>query len=158
LRKLVAQTLQQIGNVLKTQLRIFTMKKSVLTIAIATGVFALAFSGQAIVKGKDLIGAQFNAVNEQGRKLNFQIKDVEIDPEGPNNRPTFVAPLIGGGVWLNGLKLNGWSLNGGHNGVRVNAVVLPGTSMQATKQQGMELQSLKVEGGQLVGVTPVAAQ
>jgi hypothetical protein len=47
LRELVAQTLQQIGNVLKTQLRIFTMKKSVLTIAIATGVFTLAFSGQA---------------------------------------------------------------------------------------------------------------
>ncbi|MEZ2237636.1 MAG: hypothetical protein ACBR20_09320 [Microcoleus sp.] len=30
--------------------------------------------------------------------------------------------------------------------------------MQATKQQGMELQSLKVEGGQLVGVTQVAAE
>jgi len=134
------------------------MKKSLLTIAIATGVFALAFSGQAIVKGKNLIGTQFNAVAEQGKKLNFQIKDVELDPEGPNNRPTFVAPLGGSGVWLNGLKLNGWSLNGGHNGVRLKAVVLPGTSMQATKQQGMELQSLKVEGGQLVGVTPVAAE
>jgi hypothetical protein len=158
LRKLVAQTLQQIGNVLKTQLRIFTMKKSVLTIAIATGVFALAFSGQAMVKGKDLIGTQFNAVAEQGKKLNFQIKDVEIDPEGPNHRPTFVAPLGGSGVWLNGIEPNGWSLNGGHNGVRLKAVVLPGTSMQATKLQGMELQSLKVEGGQLVGVTPVAAE
>jgi hypothetical protein len=30
--------------------------------------------------------------------------------------------------------------------------------MQATKLQGMELQSLKVEGGQLVGVTRVAAE
>ncbi|WP_371123014.1 hypothetical protein [Microcoleus sp.] len=142
---------------MKTQLRIFTMKKSVLTIAIATGVFALAFSGQAIFKGKDLIGAQFNAVNEQGRKLNFQVKEVEL-PKAPENRPTFVAPLGSGGVWLNGLKWNGWSLNGGHNGLRVNADVLPGTTMQAAKLQGMELQSLKVEGGQLVGVTPVAAQ
>jgi len=44
------------------------------------------------------------------------------------------------------------------NGVRLKAVVLPGTSMQATKRQGMELQSLKVEGGQLVGVTRVAAE
>jgi hypothetical protein len=158
LRKLVAQTLQQIGNVLKTQLRIFTMKKSVLTIAIATGVFALAFSGQAIVKAKDLKGAQFNAVAEQGRKLNFQIKDVELDPEGFEHAPTFVAPLGSGGVWLNGIQWNGWSLNGGHNGLRVNALVLPGTSMQATKLQGMELQSLKVEGGQLVGVTRVAAE
>lgn len=82
------------------------MKKSVLTIAIATGVFTLAFSGQA-----------------------------KAD-----------------------LKWNGWSLNGQLNGVRLKAVVLPGTSMQATKLQGMELQSLKVEGGQLVGVTPVAAE
>jgi len=30
--------------------------------------------------------------------------------------------------------------------------------MQATKLQGMELQILKVEGGQLVGVTRVAAE
>jgi len=30
--------------------------------------------------------------------------------------------------------------------------------MQATKLQGMELQSLKVEGGQLVGAGRVAAQ
>jgi hypothetical protein len=157
LRKLVAQTLQQIGNVLKTQLRIFTMKKSVLTIALATAALSLAFSGLAIVKGKDLISAQFNAVNEQGRKLNFQVKDAEL-PKAPENRPTFLAPLGGGGVWLNGLNYNGWSRNGGHNGVRVNALVLPATSMQATKLQGMELQSLKVEGGQLVGVTPVAAQ
>ena len=135
------------------------MKKSVLTIAFATGVFALAFSGQAIVKGKDLIGTQFNAVADQGRKLNFQIKDVELDPEGPNNRPTFVAPLGGSGVWLNGIQWKGWSLNAWQpNGVRLKADVLPGTSMQATKLQGMELQSLKVEGGQLVGVTRVAAQ
>jgi hypothetical protein len=159
LRKLVAQTLQQIGNVLKTQLRIFTMKKSVLTIAIATGVFALAFSGQALVKGKNLIGTQFSAVNEQGRKLNFQIKDVEQGLKDSEKSPTFVATLIGGGVWLNGLQWKGWSLNGWQpNGVRLKADVLPGTSMQATKLQGMELQSLKVEGGQLVGVTRVAAQ
>jgi hypothetical protein len=65
------------------------MKKSVLTIAIATGVFALAFSGQAIFKGKDLKSAQFNTVNEQGRKLNFNIKDAEL-PKAPENRPTFV--------------------------------------------------------------------
>ena len=36
-----------------------------------------------IVKGKDLKGAQFNAVDEQGRKLNFEIKDVELDPKDP---------------------------------------------------------------------------
>lgn len=133
------------------------MKKSVLTIALATGIFALAFSGQAIVKSKDLIGAQFNAFAEQGRKLNFQVKDVEL-PKAPENRPTFVAPLGSGGVWLNGLQWNGWSVNGQLNGLKVNALVLPGMSMQATKLQGMELQSLKVEGGQLVGVTQVAAQ
>ena len=33
------------------------------------------------LKGKDLKGAQFNAVDEQGRKLNFEIKDVELDPK-----------------------------------------------------------------------------
>ena len=134
------------------------MKKSVLTIAFATGVFALAFSGQALVKGKNLIGTQFSAVAEQGKKLNFQVKDVELGLKDSEKGPTFVAPLGGSGVWLNGLQWNGWSLNGQPNGVRVNAVVLPGTSMQATKLQGMELQSLKVEGGQLVGVTPVAAE
>ena len=57
------------------------MKKSLLTIALATAALSLAFSGQAIVKGKDLKGAQFNAVAEQGRKLNFQIKDVELYPK-----------------------------------------------------------------------------
>ena len=36
-----------------------------------------------ILKGKDLKGAQFNAVDEQGRKLNFEIKDVELDPKDP---------------------------------------------------------------------------
>ncbi|MBW4434899.1 MAG: hypothetical protein KME28_25095 [Pelatocladus maniniholoensis HA4357-MV3] len=35
------------------------------------------------LKGKDLKGAQFDAVDEQGRKLNFQIKDVELDPQDP---------------------------------------------------------------------------
>lgn len=134
------------------------MKKNVLTIAIATGVFALGFSGQAIFKGKDLKGAQFNAVNEQGGKLNFQIKDAELGIKDPEKGMTVVAPLGGSGVWLNGYQWNGWSLNGGHNGVRLKAVVLPGTSMQATKLQGMELQNLKVEGGQLVGVTQAAAE
>ena len=135
------------------------MKKSLLAIALATGVFTLAFSGQAIVKGKYLKGAQFNAVTEQGTKLNFQIKDVELGLKDSEKGPTFVAPLGGSGVWLNGLQWNGWSLNGIQgNGLRLKAVVLPGTSMQATKLQGMELQSLKVEGGQLVGVTRVAAE
>ena len=101
------------------------MKKSILTIAIATGVFTLAFSGQA--------KAAMDACRSCSKGFCC-------------------------GVWLNGLTWNGWSLNGGHNGVRLKAVVLPGTSMQATKLQGMELQSLKVEGGQLVGVTRVAAQ
>jgi hypothetical protein len=36
-----------------------------------------------VIKGKDLKGAQLNAVDEQGRKLNFQIKDVELDPKDP---------------------------------------------------------------------------
>ena len=135
------------------------MKKSLLTIAIATGVFTLGFSGQAIVKGKDLKAAQFNAVTEQGTKLNFQIKDVELGLKDPEKGMDVVAPLGSGGVWLNGWSLNGWQLNGWQlNGVRLKAVVLPGTSMQATKLQGMELQSLKVEGGQLVGVTRVAAE
>ncbi len=36
-----------------------------------------------ILKGKDLKGAQLNAVDEEGRKLNFEIKDVELDPKDP---------------------------------------------------------------------------
>jgi hypothetical protein len=36
-----------------------------------------------IIKGKDLKGAQLNAVDEQGKKLDFEIKDVEIDPKDP---------------------------------------------------------------------------
>ena len=36
-----------------------------------------------ILKGKDLKGAQITAFNEQGRKLKFQIKDVELDPKDP---------------------------------------------------------------------------
>lgn len=35
------------------------------------------------LKGKDLKNAQFDAVDEQGRKLNFQIRDVELDPQDP---------------------------------------------------------------------------
>ena len=135
------------------------MKKSLLAIALATAALSLGFSGQAIVKGKDLKAAQFNAVTEQGTKLNFQIKDVELGLKDPEKGMDVVAPLGGGGVWLNGLQWNGWSLNSiQRNGLRLNAVVLPDTSMQATKLQGMELQSLKVEGGQLVGVTGVAAE
>ncbi|MBD1806733.1 hypothetical protein H6F98_14895 [Microcoleus sp. FACHB-SPT15] len=107
------------------------MKKSLLAIAIIAALFPFAFSMEA------------NAAKNPKEA----IKDVII-----------LGPLGGGGVWLNGIQWNGWSLNGGHNGVRLKAVVLPGTSMQATKLQGMELQSLKVEGGQLVGVTPVAAE
>lgn len=36
-----------------------------------------------IIKGKDLKGAQFNAVDEPGKELHFQIKDVELDPKDP---------------------------------------------------------------------------
>jgi hypothetical protein len=130
------------------------MKKSLLAIAIATGVFTLGLSGQAIVKGKGLKGAQFNAVAEQGRKLNFQIKDVEPGLKDPEKGMDVVAPLGSGGVWLNGIQWNGWQLNGW----QLNGPVLRGTTMQATKLQGMEVQSLKVEGGQLVAVTRVAGE
>jgi hypothetical protein len=85
------------------------MKKSLLTIAIATAALSLAFSGSA------------NA--------------------GP-------------GIVLQGLEFNGWSLNGGHNGVGLKIKKLPKLPLAG----GMELQSLKVEGGQLVGVTRVAAE
>ena len=44
------------------------------------------------------------------------------------------------------------------NGIRFNGIRFKGTNMQATKLQGMELQNLKVEGGQLVAVTRVAAE
>ncbi|MBD2016346.1 hypothetical protein H6F96_20520 [Microcoleus sp. FACHB-53] len=74
------------------------MKKSLLAIAFTTGVFTLAFSGQA--------------------------------------------------------NADGWHLNG----IRFNGMKFQGTTMQATKLQGMELQNLKVEGGQLVAVTRVAAE
>lgn len=36
-----------------------------------------------ILKGKDLKGVQLTGVDEQGRKLNFQIRDVELDPQDP---------------------------------------------------------------------------
>ncbi len=53
---------------------------------------------------------------------------------------------------------DGWHLNGIRlNGIKVQGIRLNGTNMQATKRQGMELQNLKVEGGQLVAVTQVAA-
>lgn len=38
-----------------------------------------------ILKGKDLKGTQLTAFDEQGRKLNFQIKDVELDPKDAQN-------------------------------------------------------------------------
>jgi hypothetical protein len=49
---------------------------------------------------------------------------------------------------------NGWRLNG----IRFNGFHLNGMNMQATKLQSMELHNLKVEGGQLVAITRVAAQ
>jgi hypothetical protein len=61
LREIVAQTLQQIDNVLKTQLRIFTMKKSVLTVALATAALSLTFSGSANADLK-WNGIQWNGV------------------------------------------------------------------------------------------------
>lgn len=36
-----------------------------------------------LLKGKDLKGAQITGVDEQGQKLDFQIRDVELDPEDP---------------------------------------------------------------------------
>ncbi len=36
-----------------------------------------------VIKGKDLKGIQLTGADEQGRKLNFQIKDVELDPKDP---------------------------------------------------------------------------
>jgi hypothetical protein len=47
-----------------------------------------------IVKGKDLKGAQFNAVDEQGRKLNFQIKDVELDPKDPEKETYLYIAIL----------------------------------------------------------------
>ncbi len=104
------------------------MKKSLLTIAIIAALFPFAFSMEA------------NAAKNPKEA----IKDVII-----------LGPLGGGGgVWLNGLKWNGWSLNGGHNGVTLKIKKLPKSPLAG----GMELQSLKVEGGQLVAVTRVAAE
>jgi hypothetical protein len=36
-----------------------------------------------VLKGKDLKGAELTAVDEQGKKINFQIRDVELDPKDP---------------------------------------------------------------------------
>jgi hypothetical protein len=36
-----------------------------------------------ILKGKDLKGADLSAVDEQGRQINAQIRDVELDPKDP---------------------------------------------------------------------------
>lgn len=58
-----------------------------------------------------------------------------------------LGPATGGGgtgaMYLNGIKFQG--------------IKFQGTTLQATKLQGMEVQKLKVEGGQLVAVTRVAA-
>lgn len=40
-------------------------------------------SKTVILKGKDLKGAELSGVDEQGRKLKFQIRDVELDPKDP---------------------------------------------------------------------------
>jgi hypothetical protein len=117
LRKLVAQTLQQIGNVLKTQLRIFTMKKSILTIAIATGVFTLAFSGQA--KALSLCrsclagpccGVWLNGIEWNGWSLNdghngVRLKDVVLP--GTSMQATKLE-----GMELQSLKVEGGQLVG----------------------------------------------
>jgi uncharacterized protein YjbI with pentapeptide repeats len=118
LRELVAQTLQQIGNVLKTQLRIFTMKKSVLTIALATAALSLAFSGSAnaarVVQGLTLNGWQLN-----GLTLN--------------------------GWQLNGWTLNGWTLNGVRvkavvlPGTSMKPTKLQGMELQSLKVEGGQL-------------------
>jgi hypothetical protein len=55
-----------------------------------------------IVKGQGLKGAQFNAVDEQGRKLNFEIKNVEPDPKDPKNKPIFTQYFISIQQILNG--------------------------------------------------------
>jgi TolA-binding protein len=47
-----------------------------------------------ILKGKDLKGAQLNAVDEQGRKLNFEIKDVELDPKDSEKKLIFTQSFI----------------------------------------------------------------
>jgi hypothetical protein len=146
-----------LGNVLKTQLRIFTMKKSVLTIALATAAISLAFSGSPNA-GPGLDGKPDVAVTI-GDTVTTSIL-INTTPTGATT-PTF-APKVDWphqGIKLQGIKLQGVSMNGWHlQDLRLKGDVLPGTSMQATKLQGMELQSVKVEGGQLVGVTRVAAE
>jgi hypothetical protein len=37
-----------------------------------------------VLKGKDLKGAELTAVDEQGKKINFEIRDVELDPKDPS--------------------------------------------------------------------------
>jgi hypothetical protein len=115
LRELVAQTLQQIGNVLKTQLRIFTMKKSLLMIAITAALFPLAFSMEA------------NAAKNPKEA----IKDVIILGPGTGSN---------GGVWLNGWQLNGWTLNGPVlQGTTMQATKRQGMELQSLKVEGGQL-------------------
>jgi hypothetical protein len=107
--------LQQIGNVLKTQLRIFTMKKSLLMIAITAALFPLAFSMEA------------NAAKNPKEA----IKDVIILGPGTGSN---------GGVWLNGLTLNGWQLNGPVlRGTTMQSTKLQGMELQSLKVEGGQL-------------------
>jgi hypothetical protein len=47
-----------------------------------------------IIKGKDLKGAEFKAIDEQGKELQFQIKDIELDPKDPEKKPIFTQSFI----------------------------------------------------------------
>jgi uncharacterized protein YjbI with pentapeptide repeats len=107
------------------------MKKSFLAIAIIAALFPLAFSTEA------------NAAKNTEEKIKETI---------------IIGPATGGGgtgaMYLNGIKFQGIKFQG----IKFQGIKFQSTSMQATKRQGMELQNLKVEGGQLVAVTPVAAE
>jgi hypothetical protein len=115
LRELVAQTLQQIGNVLKTQLRIFTMKKSLLMIAITAALFPLAFSMEA------------NATKNPRKAIE---ESIILGPGTGSN----------GGVWLNGVALNGWQLNGPVlQGTTMQGTKRQGMELQSLKVEGGQL-------------------
>jgi hypothetical protein len=107
--------LQQIGNVLKTQLRIFTVKKSVLTIALATAALSLAFSGSAnaalVVQGVTLNNFRLNGLHVNNFRLNgwtlngVRLKAVVLP--GTSMQPTKLQ-----GMELQSLKVEGGQLVG----------------------------------------------
>ncbi|MDZ8028685.1 MAG: ADYC domain-containing protein [Nostoc sp. DedQUE11] len=78
---------QNVHNFLYLSSFIYKIKKIVLSVFVITLTILLVSCASGdesvIIRGKDLKNAQLTGLDEQGRTLNFQIKDVELDPKDP---------------------------------------------------------------------------